>query len=110
MIEDALKWLLQANKGIALVVVILLQIVKAFLPPDPNAPFGEGRFTVDPKYRKWLLLGAFVLAFAISIPLDPHKDQNLVGKVTDALHTGGMAVVLWEIYSNFLRPLLEGKK
>lgn len=109
MTEEVLKLLLQANQAIALCTVILLQIVKAFLPPDPTSPVGSGRFTVAPRFRKWLLLGAFVIAMALSVLLDPHKDQTLAGKFGDGLQTGAYSVVFWEIYSNWLRPILEGK-
>jgi hypothetical protein len=99
--RELLDWFLQANKGVAAVTVVLVQIIKLWLPGN-----GEGRFSVAESWKKYLLPLTFGIAVGLSVLFDPDKGKSFLGKIGDGLQTGGLAVVMWEIYSNWVRPFM----
>ena len=102
--RELLDWFLQANKGVAAVTVVAIQIIKIWLPGN-----GEGRFSVSESWKKFLLPLTFGIAAGLSVLLDPHAGEPLKVKIGEGLQTGGLAVVIWEIYSNWVRPFVFPK-
>jgi hypothetical protein len=107
--QEISNWLLSADKAMAAATVIIIQIIKMWIPSDPSALPGEGRFTIGERWKKYLLLGTFLVGAGLSVAFDPHKGQSLQGKLGDGIQTGGLAVVMWEIYSNWIRPIVTKK-
>jgi hypothetical protein len=99
--RELLDWFMQANKGMAAVTVVAVQIIKLWLPGN-----GEGRFSVAESWKKILLPATFLIAVSISVYFDPHPGEPLKIKIGEGLQTGGLAVVMWEIYSNWVRPFV----
>ena len=96
-----------ADKGLAAITVVLVQIIKIWLPPDPAAGPGNGTFTVAARWKKILLPLTFLIGMVLSLIFSPETGQSMVRKVSDGLQTGGLAVVIWELYSNWVRPFFE---
>ncbi len=93
------KYLVNANVPLAIVTVIVLQLVKRYLP----SPNGE-KYKVIPQLS-WLLPAlAFFIGTALSFGLDPHVGQSVKGKLSDGLQTGAYAIVAWELYSEWIKP------
>jgi len=108
--EQILKSLAGAHVTWAFVTVLLVQVVKgAFLPNDPDAPVGKGRWTSPKRFGRFMQLIAFFLATGLSVAFDPHEAQVLVAKVGDGLQTGAASIAIWEIYSKWFQPLLVKK-
>jgi len=101
------EFFISADKGLAAVTVILVQVIKIWLPPDPEADPGKGTFTVAPRWKKILLPLTFLIGMTLSLIFSPETGQSMVRKVADGLQTGGLAVVIWELYSNWVRPFIE---
>jgi len=95
-----------ADQGLACLTVIMVQIVKLYLPSDPSS---LDKYSVDPKYKKHLLSLSFVVGIGLSLLFAPSEGKNAVMRLKSGLYTGGMAVVVWEAYSNWVRPFLERK-
>jgi len=104
------EFFVSANKAMAGITVILIQIIKIWLTPDPSAPVGDGMFSVSARWKKVLLPLAFAIGIALSIVYDyvvPQERQSFAAIVVAGLQTGGLAVVMWEMYSNWVRPFFE---
>jgi len=98
---------MSADRGLAAVTVILVQIIKIWLPPDPDAALGKGTFTVAPRWKKVLLPLTFVIGVGLSLLFSPYTGNTVQGRIIVGLQTGGLAVVIWEMYSNWVRPFIE---
>ena len=108
--EEILKSLAGAHITWAFVTVLLVQAVKgAFLPNDPNAPVGAGRWTSPKRLGRLMQVLAFFVATGLSVAFDPHEAQSVVGKLGDGLQTGAASIAIWEIYSKWFQPLLVKK-
>ena len=101
------EFFITADKGLAAVTVILVQIIKVWLPPDPAAEPGKGSFTVAPRWKKILLPLTFFIGTGLSALFSPSAGATIQARVIVGLQTGGLAVVIWEMYSNWVRPFFE---
>jgi hypothetical protein len=108
--QDISGWLLSASKPMAAVTVVIVQLIKLFLPSDPEAPIGGDRFSVAPRFKKYLLVGTFLVGCGLSITFNFENSQGIREKISVGLQTGGLAVVYWEIFKNWVRPILERVK
>lgn len=98
-----------ANVALAVVVVVIVQLIKFFLPAPAPEVIGDkvNRFSVSERW-KWIpFYSAVLLSIGLSIALDPHKDQSFVGKLFDGLQTGAYAIAIWEAYSQSVQRIID---
>jgi cadmium resistance protein CadD (predicted permease) len=98
-----------ADKGLAAITVVLVQIIKIWLPQDPEAAPGKGTFTVAERWKRILLPLTFVIGLGLSLLFSPNTGNTIQGRIIVGLQTGGLAVVIWELYSNWVRPFFENQ-
>lgn len=108
--NDTITYLIGANKALAIVTVVIVQIVKMYLPPNPDAPIGDLRFSVGSRFKRYLLLAAFVIGVALSMILVPVSGAAWRDQLANGLQTGAYAVVTWEIYSNWVVGFLPSSR
>jgi len=101
------EFFISADKGLAAITVVILQLIKIWLPPDPSAEPGKGMFTVASKWKRVLLPLAFLVGMGLSLIFSPHAGNTVQARIIVGLQTGGLAVVIWELYSNWVRPFFE---
>jgi hypothetical protein len=103
------QFLSGANVAMVIVTLVLVQLIKFFLPPVPPAVPGEpvNKWSVGERW-KWIpFYAAFLIAVILSIIFDPHAGQTLRYKISDGLQTGAYTVVTWEVYSNTFQRVID---
>ena len=105
--NEILMWLKSAHLSYAVVTVCVVQIVKRLIfPDDPDIVFGNDKWSVPKRWRKYILLVAFLVAVGLSMIFDPDVGQTLLGKTGDGLQTGAAAIAMWEVYDKWIKPVV----
>lgn len=98
-----------ANVAMVMVTLVLVQLVKFFLPTPPPAIPGAvvSKWSVVEELRWVPLFAAFFIAMILSFIFDPHVGQDLKGKISDGLQTGAYTVATWETYSQTIQRVID---
>jgi hypothetical protein len=107
---DLTPYLEHANKAMGVLTVMLVQLLKYFLPSPAKIGLAgiPDKWKVIPQLKWFLPLAAFLIGIALSLLFDPHVGQSFLGKIQDGLETGAYAIVMWELYSRWIQPVISG--
>jgi hypothetical protein len=103
--------LVDADRAMVIVTVVLVQLLKLALPSPPTETLGAApkKWEVVQGWKWFFPLIAFLLGIILSVFLGATKGIPWTLRIRVGLETGAYAIAAWELYKAYLRPIFIKK-